>query len=404
MWSYFSNKGYVTLFGLEDCDHYFPDVIGMYPEIDYKIRSFYCAAKYLTGLETEIDSQPSPRCIGSHMSHYYTLNFTYEFSRLYSSVNQWIYIHLNTAHEASGQHAATLDSDLIDFLSKYLEDFGQTHDMAIFLQADHGMRYGNWYQDIEAYQENKLPVFFFIGSRSLLNKIPFSYDNLVSNTFRLTTKKDMRPSILFLSDVPYSNQQESESGKFVNLFTQRARFNRTCEEINISPFDCSHLIVEKINNPRGNKEFYRLALSIIQEAINRMNTKVRAPVSGPYKICKKISFKRLISSYGGVISNKVEQLQLKFSINESPAAVFEVFAFVGTDIRSTVMRVDRDRGTVATNVYKGHPVRIKIFGIKRKDQYGGDCEDLSRIYDIKSEYCICNDFALQNYISKKDNI
>ena len=52
-------------------------------------------------------------------------------------------MHINTAHEGSGQHAVTLDLDMVEFLQRYLKAFGEKHDIAIFLQADHGMRYGN---------------------------------------------------------------------------------------------------------------------------------------------------------------------------------------------------------------------------------------------------------------------
>jgi Protein of unknown function (DUF229) len=236
MWTYFKSKGFVTLFGLEDCNHYFPNSIGRYPNVDYVVRSFYCAAKKYTGLETEIDTKPTPRCVGPHMSHYYALNYTLEFSKMYSSLNQWIYLHLTAAHEASGQHASTLDLDLLDFLQKYLKTLGDDHELAIFLHADHGMRYGNWYQDIEAYQENKLPAFFLIGSKTLLDRIPNSYKNLLENTLRLTTKKDLRPTINFLADMPYKNFYifDDNVGKFVNLFQQLSPLDRSCEDIGIN--------------------------------------------------------------------------------------------------------------------------------------------------------------------------
>jgi Protein of unknown function (DUF229) len=399
MWSYFKSKGFVTLFALEDCDHYFPNAMGRYPQVDHLVRSFYCASKIYAKLETEIDTKPTQRCIGPHMSHYYTLNYTSEFTRLYSSVNQWIYMHLNTAHEATGQHAATLDLDLLEFLKKYTNEYGKTHELAIFLQADHGMRYGNWYQDIEAYQENKLPAFFFIGSRSLLDRIPFSYNNLLINSERLTTKKDLRPSILFLADMPYSLPNTNNTEPYINIFTQKSRLNRTCEEIGISPFDCSCLVVQNLGNFSNNIDLRELSLSIIQEAVYKMNYLVHTPYIGGYKICQKVSFKKIESLYGLMLNNKVEELQIKFSINENPSALFEVFAFVGTHSGSTVLISSGYRGPIVNYVYRGYRTRIKIFGIKRKDKYAGPCEDLTRSYKIKSEYCVCEHEALRKYLS-----
>ena len=60
-------------------------------------------------------------------------------------------MHLNAAHEATGLHAETLDNDVAEFLKNYLSEFGETNDVVIFLQADHGMRYGNWFKDLSAY-------------------------------------------------------------------------------------------------------------------------------------------------------------------------------------------------------------------------------------------------------------
>ena len=399
MWGYFKSKGFVTLFELEDCDHYFPNSIGRYPEVDYSVRSFYCAARYYTNLDFEIDTKQVQRCIGNHMSHYYTLNYTAEFTRLYSSLNQWIYMHINPAHEATGQHAATLDLDLVEFLQNYLQNFGKTHELAIFLQADHGMRYGNWYQDIEAYQENKLPAFFLIASKSLIDRIQYSYDNLLANSLRLTTKKDLRPSINYLADMPYFTPEKKEIGRFVNIFTDRAPLNRTCEELGISPFDCSCLVVQEIDDLEYNEELHGLALLIIEESLSKINSLVYTPLVGNYGLCEKLTFRNIINAYGLMLNNKVEELQLKFGVNENENAVFEVFAFVGTHKKSTVLIASSYRGSIVNNIYRGYRSRIKIFGIKRKDKYAGPCEDLTRALEIKSEYCICNNrvfMKLQN--------
>ena len=94
------------------------------------------------------------------------------------------------------------------------------------------------------------------------------------------------------------------------------------------------------------------------------------------------------------MDNKMEELQFKFSVKESSDAVFEAFAFVGTDAQNGVFVSTRTRGSVNTYVYRGYRSKIKIFGIKRKDKYAGPCEDFSRSLGFKSEYCICEDSNL----------
>jgi hypothetical protein len=72
-------------------------------------------------------------------------------SELYREKNQFLYLHLNAAHESTGQHAITLDVDLFNTLSTYFTKYGDTHELVFFLHADHGMRYGNWFKEQEAY-------------------------------------------------------------------------------------------------------------------------------------------------------------------------------------------------------------------------------------------------------------
>ena len=383
------------MMGLENCDYYFPNALGRYPTIDHKVRSFYCAARGFLDLETEIFSRPVQRCIGPHMSHWYTLNYTHSFSQNYRGLNQWIYIHLNSAHEATGQHAATLDDDLIDTLSKYMNDLGKDHDIAIFLHADHGMRYGNWYQDIEAYQENKLPVFFLIASKNLLNRIPGSYDNLIANTERLTIKKDLRPTINYLADLPYGTQKPGNKGNSVNLFLEKSPLNRTCDSVSISPFDCSCLVVQEIKDYRDDPDFFNLIMKLIDEAIFKINSYTYTPVTGPIRLCSRLTFRTILNVYGLSLNNKVEEVQIKFGVNENLNAVFEVFAFVGTHLRSNVLISSSYRNSIASFVYRGYRSRIKVFGIKRKDKYGGKCEFLSRSLRLRAEFCVCEVRAME---------
>ena len=58
----------------------------------------------------------------------------------------------------------TIDEDLTWFLSQILDD-----NSVVFLEADHGMRYGDWYSSQEAFAESKLPVLFFIGPTAVLD-------------------------------------------------------------------------------------------------------------------------------------------------------------------------------------------------------------------------------------------
>ena len=139
---------------------------------------------------------------------------------------------------------------------------------------------------------------------------------------------------------------------------------------------------------------------IIEEALAKMNYWVHTPTVGDYKLCSHLTFRKIISAYGLRLNNKVEELQLKFGVNEDDGAIFEAFAFVGTHARSTVLISSGYRGSIVNTVYRGFPTRIKIFGIKRRDRYAGKCEYVTRSMKIKSEYCLCDDYVLDSYMIK----
>ena len=247
---------------------------------------------------------------------------------------------------------------------------------------------------LKPFKKTNCLCFFFIGSKSLLDRIPNSYYYLLENTERFTVKKDLRPTINFLADMPYFTPNYTENTKFFNLFTNKAPLNRSCEDSNISPFDCSCLVVQELFNYTNDKDLYQLSLDVIEEALYKVNNEVHRPYFGQYKVCKKLTFNKILNVYGLMLYNKMEELQIKFNVNESPHAIFEAFAFVGTHAQNEVFISSSYRGSVITYVYRGYRSRIKIFGIKRKDKYAGPCEDFSRSLDIKSEYCICEDSSL----------
>ncbi|CAG9336231.1 unnamed protein product [Blepharisma stoltei] len=400
LWNKFRDMGYITYLGFEDCDYYFPKSIGRYPQADHITRSFYCAGFEFMDLKMRKQNTVQ-RCMGEHMSHYYILNYTKEFTNLYKDLNQWIYIHINTAHEETGLHATTLDPDLSNFLKNYLREYEDTHDVVIYLHADHGMRYGNWFKDIEAYQEVKLPSLFLIASNSLLDRIPYSYDSLSHNAKSLTTKIDLRPTSLFLSGLPYDIEypvyDEPYSKPYIVLFNQKVNGNRTCYDLGIHPLHCSCLVLKEIDpsyyDLNSDNELNVLLKRIVTETIVAINSEVFTPtgIIGN-SICQKLTLKSIQKAFGLQLTSVLEEIQIQFNVNESEKALFEVYALVGSSQRTSILRNIGGQGAAIPSVYLDYRIRIKTIGISRKDAYAGPCENLSRANNINAEYCICKDF------------
>jgi hypothetical protein len=59
-------------------------------------------------------------------------------------------VHVDAAHEATGQHAQTLDDDLVEFLASFMEK-NRDKEVVILFEGDHGMRYGDWFRSVPAF-------------------------------------------------------------------------------------------------------------------------------------------------------------------------------------------------------------------------------------------------------------
>ena len=324
LWHILREKGYVSLFGLENCDNYFPSSIGRIPKVDYAVGPFYCAVQKYTSMSFDKEYALTQRCLGGHQTHYYILNYTQTMMDMNRGTNMWLYLHLNAAHEATGLHAATLNDDIKDFLQDILNKFGKDHEFFIYLNADHGMRYGNWYKDLEAYQENKLPSLFIIASKSLLNQYPYSYHSLLTNSERLTSKLDLRETTLYLADVIETTP------KSINLLNKIAKKSRVCDELGIEPWDCSCMPMVEITSPTEDiRKLLDFLKDLAENVINSMSySDPKYPIG---KVCEKIVLDKIDKIYHVGVSNIHEFFKLEIFSNTQKEMKFQINYFLVSD-------------------------------------------------------------------------
>jgi len=413
LWALLRAKGYVTMLGFEDCDKHFPDYLGDQLDVDHLIRSFYCGTQKYCGVNMHIVNT-GQRCIGPHMSHYYALNYTQAFTRLYSGANQFIYLHLDAAHESSGQHAATLDEDLAHFLRQFLNGFGVANDVVLFVQGDHGMRYGDWERDLEAEQEHKLPVLFLSAPTRLLDILPYSYDCLWHNTFRLVSKLDLRATILGFSLLPYHQHYPVHQEAYLHhakvLFSEKIEDSRVCEDVGITPWTCSCLpsveeIPSDIIHSWGLGDIERLLNVIVEETVYLINQQQYTPRSLPGGLlCRRLSVGSIVQAYGAAVDKKSEQLTVTFTVREQVGVRIETIALVSSNSSSVYFRSQWK--PLRAFQHLGYPVDIQvgpmqIIEVARRDAYKSLCEQVSRANGVEAEFCLCNDLtALLNTFPK----
>lgn len=355
LWNVLREKGYVNFFGFESCDFYFPKSLGRKPNFDYSVNPFFCAIYKYTDFKLDKDAILKQRCLGPFMSHRYPLNYTKEFIDMNLGVNMFLYLHLNGGHEGSGLHAETMDQDVTNYLRELLTKHGKDNDIVLLLHADHGMRYGNWYKDLPAYQEQKLPSLFFITQREYLKTHEKGFTALTVNTERLTSKMDLRKTILHVAGI----EEKTKYG--VNLLTEIASKDRTCPDAGIDPWDCSCTEMELIINPDSELRsfLWRLA-ELLQTTINSESFSSKKHVKG--LICEKVVVERISKAYNFQISNVEEFFRLEVTIHGHSSVKFQANIIVSSYISDSFKR-NKYKYTVETSSFRKAPVFMRVNSI-----------------------------------------
>ena len=391
LWNIYKNRGFVTLFGLESCDNSFPRKLGRKPNIDYVSSPFYCAAYKYTNYKASKDNKMQ-RCIGPYMSHFYLFNYTRTFASMYSDVHKWIYIHVDAAHESTGQHAETLDSDLVEFIDGFLRENPYT---VLFLEGDHGMRYGDWMKSVEAFQENRLPPLFLLTPKSILREIPNSEEVLMHNSLRLNTKYDMRRTLIYLSTLPYGGIEPGEElYPAVNMYTMKAEDSRTCQQTGIPPWYCSCLVLIPIpasivaGEVNSHAELTKMLRFIADDAVAYFNSLVyRSVHRNKGEICQKMHLKNIERAYGLQLDPMMEEIKLEFTISELETARFEVLYVLSSGVDFTT--ITEDGYPTSSLLYNGYRKKTRMLSYARLDKYGGKCEEVARREELEAEVCVC---------------
>lgn len=406
IWTLLKGKGFVTLFGSDACNHNMPMSMGRRPKVDYAVNLFYCALYVYGDYRAAKQFVNHQRCVGSHMSHYYLMNYTLEFSQLYRGRNQWVFAHFTAAHEMTGQHAATLDEDLRDYLRNYTEEFGKDHEIVILLNGDHGMRYGEFLTHQESIQEHRLPAFFFIARKDFLkNYSPETAAVLQHNTQRLNSKPDIRETILALADWQ-AGLQHTKHPRFFNLLSDLIPDSRDCDTADIPIWYCSQYLPEPLPRyvyvPRElnyttrtleEQQLGKLMRDLALEIIYIMNTDAYSPYfMEPGWLCRKLSLGELRNAGFTEISKGRFLVKIMFSVEQSERAEFDAWLLLTPEpYNDEVMKHENYRSLPI--VFRGKRLYFRLIIALRTDKYGGECELYSRRLGLNPQYCICNSFT-----------
>lgn len=415
IWKQLAKKGFVSLFGVEACAYKMYYWVGNNPTADHISNTFFCANYRFTGYRAEKKTGRQQRCIGTEMSHYYLMNYTLDFLGKYEGTNRWAYNHITAAHEQSGQHAQTLDKDLVWYLKQMIKNFGAKNDLIIFLMADHGMRYGNFKTGKYAIQEHRLPAFFLLSKRSFLDKMEFSYDTLLHNTLRLTSKPDLRRTMFHLANYSLGLPlNKRKSARAVSLFGEKVENKRRCEDVGIPPWYCSTYVLNSIESRiydpsnakhKSNtvsemllgKTLRYIADAVVYELNSRVYTVANLDVG---YLCKKLAVKKIVMASYSALRNGDVLFKLTIQMTQLPKGRFETFVMV-TEHPENIPVVGQETYPTFPIRYSGKKLTARIVMINRSDKYGGVCEEVARSYKVNPEHCACREAVVEKYLGTK---
>jgi hypothetical protein len=398
IWTMMRKQGFKSLLGFEACAVKMHRMIGMHPDADHVVNPFYCAATVLTNYDSGKDNGRVQRCIGQHMSHYYLMKYSLEFAKIYNNRNKFIYNHFTAAHEYTGQHASTIDDDLVWYLNELIEQSKKTgNELIIFLGGDHGMRYGNFLGDPEALQEQRLCSMYLIARENYYKQFENSLEILEHNSRRLTTKGDLRKTLLAISGLPTKTRN---SRYYVNLMEEYVRDDRTCKDANIRRVFCSHYDLRELPKNfydsqfdyrnRTESEVRNMITQAVLNTIEALNLKTYVNKFGPAGYyCKKL----VLAKINEVLTEKhIEEestVKILFSVTASEAAEFNLwFEMLDYEkVKTDLKRLDSIHFPIH---YRGKKIMANVIRIDRTDSYAGPCEKVATSVGLDAEMCICN--------------
>lgn len=405
IWKQLGDRGFVSLLGFEGCAYKMNRVIGRNPKADHVVNPFYCAAEKYSSVTSHKKNAMQQRCLGKHMSHWYLMDYSLKFLETYPTNNHWVYNHFTAAHEITGQHAQTLDDDLVLYLQELMLR-SVDRDMVIYIVGDHGMRYGNFISDTKAIQEHRLPVFFMLNKHDFLSKIEHSYDSLAHNAKRLTSKPDLRRSLMFLAENRYGNTlKHSNSMAAINLFTEKAADSRMCEDIGIPAWYCSTYVLEAAPKSTYNasassdyindedKDMRNAFMTAANEALFIINSESYGSHNGK-DLCLKLTLKEISLVLYHEDPSRGAVIKLALTVNESPSAKFDAWVLLSSQCMAKMPPMETRNFPPFLLYYQSQKLCGKLINAFRTDAYRGECEKMAREADLNAEFCICREELL----------
>jgi hypothetical protein len=244
IWRFFSRLGYTTMFSYDTVFDFMVKSFGRKIYADHVFVNFWKVAFRVFGFH---DFSEKQRCLGQEDSHFYSLDYTFQYLTNYKKNNRFAYVHMDAAHENSG-NVKTVDKDLVAFLRKTLEWYQeQNQEIVIFLLGDHGRINPNMKFNEKGFMDQRTPLTFLVCSPGIERKWK-SLKSLKESSEELIGRYDIHLSMKEIAFFPYerwtleeylNEKKKIQVDDVISFFRESPKKDRTCEDIGVTRMFCN---------------------------------------------------------------------------------------------------------------------------------------------------------------------
>ncbi|CAI9738683.1 XP_029648894.2uncharacterized protein LOC115222734 [Octopus vulgaris] len=183
------------------------------------------------------------RCVRDRSITDMVLQYTYDFVRTYNDTPHFSLSFITSLTHNDMNNAGYSDLEYQRFFHKLFKHHLIKNTFVIFF-SDHGIRFGSYRSTYLGKLEERLPFMFLIPPHWFKQSFPHMWNNLKSNSHRLTTPFDIYETLVDILDMKkamkrdHNEEIESTQRKRISLF-RKVPLNRTCEEATILPHWCT---------------------------------------------------------------------------------------------------------------------------------------------------------------------
>lgn len=337
MWKEFSEKGYITLYGEDEPSigtfNYHKKGFIKSPT-DYYLRPFMLAAEKHTKIKKKDGLNV---CLGPTPSSEHILRYAADFATTFRNTLYFALFWMNSFSHNNVNTPSSMDARFLKFFHELVNNDALNNTMVIFL-SDHGMRFGKIRETFVGWLEERLPFIYIWVPEWYRNLYPQKYNNLVENSYRLTSPYDLH---LTLQEVLRDEHDNGTAAcpKCVSLFDE-APWNRSCEDVGVTEHWCTCSEYRTLSTQGGQ---VRAMVKFTLGEINKIIKNGQQFIKNNKTKCAKLSVKRVLSVRSKVFERKVGHDEYVVLFETLPGeALFEATVRRGVQFKllDTVSRIN----------------------------------------------------------------